>query len=116
MASGRLASDNRPLITVEVDGLTIEAVIDTGFDGGVQLPDHLLPVLNPPFISRVPFQYPNGQIDWRDTHRVRVVVGGEDTDAVAIFSPNDEVVLGLELLQHFRLTIDFPAGTVELAR
>lgn len=116
MASGRLASDKRPLIGIDVDGHPVEAVIDTGFDGGIQLPNAFFPLLNPTPVGREPFLYPNGVIEWLPTYRLRVVVDGSEVETALIFSPNDEVLIGTELLQHFRLTIDYPAGTVELSR
>lgn len=51
-----------------------------------------------------------------DVYLVGVELGGEDVIAEAIFSPNDEVLIGNKLLADYRLTIDYPAGTVTLER
>ena len=116
MPTGIVAPDGRPLIGIEVAGQAIDAIIDTGFECGLQLPDHWLPVLNPQPLRRVTYQFSDGHIDTKTTYSVQVTIDSVSSDAETYFSSTDEVLIGVDLLRHFRLTIDWPAGTVSLER
>jgi clan AA aspartic protease len=116
MLVGHLNARRNPFVPLGVAGQTIKAMVDTGFDGGVQLPDFYRVLLNPRQVRTDPYMYPDGTKTNLPVYEVRVTLGTEEFDTEAIFGPPDEVLIGVELLKHLRLTIDFPAGTVELTR
>ena len=116
MVAGRLTPNGLVLVPVELGGRPFEAVVDTGFEGALQLPDWLFPHLNPPVRSQVQYQLPTGQIAFGNTYDVTVTLGGDDFVCEALFSPNDEVLIGVELLRDYRLEVNFPAGAVVVER
>jgi predicted aspartyl protease len=116
MPVGHVAADGRPLISIDVAGHAFEAVVDTGYEGGLQLPDHWLPVLSPPPLRQVTFVFADGHTDTQSTYRVRVTLDGDSFDVETYFAAGDEVLIGTDILHHYRLTIDFPAGSVLLER
>jgi hypothetical protein len=42
--------------------------------------------------------------------------GRESLPVEVIFSDSDEILLGVDALREYRLTVDFPAGTVAVDR
>jgi predicted aspartyl protease len=104
------------MIQIELAGTLFPAVIDTGFESGLQLPDPFLPVLNPPVHAKATFQYADGSSGVKQTYLVRVGIDGEEYETETVFAPVNEIMVGYGLLWHFRLTIDYPAGTVRLEK
>ena len=116
MASGFLTPNGVPMVAITVAGHPLDAAIDTGFESGFQLPDSWLPFLNPPSKQAVRFILPNGLVEDTTTYTVRVELDSSGIDVETYFSPNDDVIVGLELLRGFRLEINFVAGSVVLER
>ncbi len=114
MATGFLTAQGVPVVPIEIAGQRHDAAIDTGFESGVQLPLSWLPILNPPVKQEVRFLLPNGDIETTHTYSVPVEIDGETIDAEAYFSPNEEILVGLEVLQGHRLEINFVTGSVIL--
>lgn len=115
MLVGRLNANGAPIVSVEIDGVLYDATLDTGFESGLQLPATLFPAPPPPRVRAVKFEHANGTASWVYTYLIRVTFASVVIDAETYFSPTDEVLVGVDLLKPYRLTIDFPAGTVELA-
>lgn len=116
MIGGRIQPDGRAIVEIAVAGRTFDAVIDTGFDGGVSLPDSLALILNLPVLSHARYQLGDGSIVVVPIHEAAIELGGVDHSVEAVFSTADEVLLGTLLLKGYRLVIDYPAGTVSLDR
>lgn len=115
MLVGRLNANGAPIVSIEIDGVSYDATLDTGFEGGLQLPAALFPTSPPPQVRSVKFEHPNGTASWVYTYAIRITLAGVAVDAETFFSPTDDILVGVDLLEPYRLTIDFPAGTVELA-
>ena len=92
------------------------AVIDTGFNGDLELPDNLRVVLNARFLVREPSLLAGGLIVDEDIYRVDFPFDGETVVAEASFVPGAIILVGTYLLRHHRLTIDFVARSVSLER
>lgn len=116
MPTGHVRSDWLPVVPVELAGLTVEVAIDTGFDGGLQLPASWQATLATQPFRMVTYLLGTGLTSTVITYRVKVTIDGDEFETEAFFSPSDEYLIGLDLLRDFRLTIDFPAGTVLLER
>ena len=116
MATGFLNPQGVPIAPIEIAGQRLDAAIDTGFESGVQLPLSWFPVLNPPPKQEVRFLLPNGDIETTYTYSIRVGIDGDQFETEAYFSPNEEVLIGLEAMRGYRLEINFVAGTVVLER
>lgn len=94
-------------------GEMVECMVDTGFTGALVLPQALVTRLNLPIVGREVFEMVGGRqfiasvafadIEWLgETHTVRVIVS-EDT------------LLGTELLDGTRLTIDYIDHTLSVS-
>jgi len=116
MLTGRLNPAGLPAVPITVSGTTYEALVDTGFDGAIQLPDWMAAVLNPALKARAAYQLPDGSITVVDTYDVTVTFDGQDVATETFFSPNDEVLIGVQFLRDYRIEVHFPAGTVSLER
>ncbi len=114
MAQGFVHAGRSPRVFVEIFGHSIDAIVDTGFEGGLQLPDpliQLLPVGTLP-IRRNKFGFSFGRTSWLDVDPMTIQIDGIDVEV--IFSPVREALIGVDILKDYSLTIDFPAGTVQL--
>jgi predicted aspartyl protease len=116
MTAGFLTPRGVPVVPIEIAGGQFDAAIDTGFESGVQLPLPWLSILNPPRKQESQFLLPNGYIETTYTYLVRIGIDGEEYEVEAYFSPNNEVLIGLESLRGHRLEINFAAGSVLLER
>jgi predicted aspartyl protease len=117
MATGAVDPEGRPTIRIEHAGREYEAIVDTGFESGLQLPDGLFTALSPRLYREVKFQLGGGQDEYETkTYKVWCKIDSDAWEVEAFFAATDEILIGLELLRPYRLTIDFPAGTVLLER
>ena len=116
MASGFLTSVGVPVVGITIAGHQLDAALDTGFESGLQLPDVWLPILNPPPKQAVRFLLPNGAYEDTTTYTVRVELDSTEIEVETFFSPNDDVIVGLDFMRDYRLEINFVAGTVVLER
>lgn len=109
--TGRVTATREALLRLRLSaGETVECLVDTGFTGALVLPQALVTRLNLPIVGREVFEMVGGRqfiasvafadIEWLgETRTVRVIVS-EDT------------LLGTELLDGTRLTVDYIAYTV----
>ncbi len=105
-----------PLGNSVQDGIEIEEVVDTGFDGELTLPRGLIRRLGYPYAgftrgtladgSAVRFDYHEGRLLWHGEERAVVVLAAGDAG---------EPLVGMALLRGSRLTIDaVPGGAVRV--
>lgn len=113
---GTVNPKGTPTINWHIDGQDWQTVIDTGFDGDLELPDklfssrvveHLGPTLN---------QLAGGVIVVEELYQVQVEFDGRAILAEATFVLGDEILLGTGLLDEYRLIVDFSAKTVAIER
>jgi predicted aspartyl protease len=116
MIAGRLSSSGLPVVTIRLAGIELDAIIDTGFDGMLQLPEPLRLPLDPPVHSQVNYLLGVGQRVTALTYKVAVEFDGVEIEAETVFADPGEVLIGSELLTDYCLTIDYPAATVTLER
>ena len=116
MLTGTVTDDGVPQILLAVAGQAWSAIIDTGFNGELELPDHLRQAVNARFIGHIHVALGGGQHIEEELYLVDFPFDGESLLAEATFVPGQELLLGTHLLRRYRLTIDFPAQTVQLER
>jgi len=114
--TGTVTDDGVPQILLTIAGQPWPAIIDTGFNGELELTDHLRRAVNARFIGRIPVALGGGQRIEEDVYLVDFPFDGETLLAEATFVPGQEILLGTHLLRLYRLEIDFPARTVRLER
>jgi predicted aspartyl protease len=99
-----------------VAGQVWPAVVDTGFNGDLELPDHLRPHVNARFRGTCLSVLAGGQSVLEDVFVVDFPFDGRTVVVAATFVPHGPILIGTSLLQSYRLTIDFVARTVVLER
>ncbi|MFL6211704.1 MAG: clan AA aspartic protease [Pyrinomonadaceae bacterium] len=111
--TGRVTAAREALLRLcPTAGETAECLVDTGFTGALVLPQSLVARLNLPIVGREVFEMVGGQqfvagvalaeIEWLGAPRTVRVIISEDT------------LLGTELLDGTRLTIDYIGHTVSI--
>jgi predicted aspartyl protease len=105
-----------PVIEVTVAGRPWDALIDTGFNGALELPVALRGRLNDEFDGRITSLLAGGQIVSEDAYLVDFPFGGETIRESATYAPGSEILIGTRLLRDYRLEIDFVGRTLVLER
>jgi predicted aspartyl protease len=116
MIQGRVRSDGTPIIFVPIGGESWTAVIDTGFNGDLELPDAFRQTLNPCYQYPIISGLGGGQNVVEDAYEVDFPFDGRIVLAEATFVSSSEILIGTRLLRDYRLQIDFPKRTVAIER
>ncbi len=114
MISGTVSDNGVPIIMVPVAGQSWPGVIDTGFNGDLELSEDLRASLNVRFIGRLSSLLASGQQVEEDVYLVEFPFDGKMVRAEATFVPSGEILIGTQLLSPYRLEINFPEQTVRL--
>jgi predicted aspartyl protease len=91
-------------------------MIDTGFNGDLELPFALGPAVQAQYEGSVYSVVADGRRIFEDSYRVRFPFDGQVVSAVATFAHVDEILVGTRLLRTHRLEISFVGRTVLLER
>lgn len=116
MILGTVSTDGVPMITLSIAGQDWPAVIDTGFNGDLELPDSLRNALNARHVGRVISALAGGQIIEEDVYLVEFLFDGQVIQAEATFASSSQILMGTHLLREYCLQIDFVRKTVQLER
>lgn len=116
MIMGQVTEDGQPIIQLTVAGRSWVAVVDSGFNGDLELPNALRGQLNARFRAREPWLLASGQSVEEDIYSVDFPFDDRMVYAEASFAPGDTILVGTGLLSSYRLIIDFVARTVLLER
>jgi predicted aspartyl protease len=111
-----VSPDGTPVVLLTVAGQTWPAVIDTGFNSDLELPNALHGYVNPRFLGPSESILAGGQRIYEDVFRVDFPFDGQTVIAEATFVPGSEILIGTGRLQAYRLEIHFPNRTVRLER
>ena len=114
--TGSVNAFDEPYVSLKIGEQTHPAIIDTGFNGDLELPDSLRAHVNPRFQGKVLSLLAGGQQVLEDVYLVDFPFDGETLIAEATFVSGSSLLLGTHLLRRYRLVIDFPARTVSLDR
>jgi clan AA aspartic protease len=92
------------------------AVIDTGFNGDLELPNALRTQVNARFVGRMhSILAGNVEIE-EDNYHVTFPFDGQNLMAQATFVLGNEILIGTHFLRQYRLEIDFHEQTVLLMK
>ena len=114
MIRGAVSGEGVPEITVIVGGREFAAIIDTGFNGDLEIPDSLRADVNPRYAGRFESILAGGQIIEESAYLVDFPFDGEVHTVMATFVDGSEILLGTRLLGDYRLQISFVTRLVEL--
>lgn len=116
MITGIVTEDGVPLIQVSVGDRQWPAVIDTGFNGWLELPDSCRDAVNPLFLGRIVSELAGGVKIEEDAFSVEFLFDGHFIESEVTFVDSDTLLIGTAILANHHLEIDFPAKTVSLER
>jgi len=122
LISGVVDRTGTPVIRLVVAGFAYDAVIDTGFNGDLELPETLRKYVNPRFEFQAISQLAAGVTVEDDIYSVDFPFDGNVMRAEATFVDGGGILIGTRLLRGYRLLIDFSPpdspsqGRVQLQR
>lgn len=116
MIDGIVTEDGVPAIHIEVGSQPWQAIIDTGFNGELELPERLRSHLNAQFVGRVTSLLAANQRIEEEVFLVDFAFDGQMVRVQATFVDGDEILIGTRMLRDYRLRIDFPALTVAIEK
>jgi predicted aspartyl protease len=111
---GEVDEEGIPFVTLSMAGRDWRAIIDTGFNGFLELPYSLGSYVNPKYFGRGLSLLAGGQQVEEDQYLVDFPFDGDVIRGVATFVTGDELLIGTRLMRDHRLVINFSAGIVEL--
>lgn len=116
MIVGTVTERGVPTISITVGGVRYDAVIDTGFNGDLELPDALRPHVRPQPLAQSLSLLAGGVTIVEDLFLVDFPFDGQIMQAEASFVEGDEILIGTKLLSEYRLEVNFVNGTVSVER
>ena len=105
--------DNLPRLLITLHGergeVVIEAILDTGFDGFLKLPEEVIRRLNPPFAQSIQVRLADGSQRAVPTFSVRIAWEEEIYDVEAI-QQEGNVLLGTLLIDGCHVDLEATEG------
>jgi predicted aspartyl protease len=105
-----------PIVELTVAGQSWEAIVDSGFNGDLELPIELKSALNCRFIGPQISILAGDQRIEEDAYEVEITFDDKLMRAEATFVVGRQILIGTRILRSHRLEIDFPARSVRLTR
>lgn len=99
MIRGIVNYEDVPMVTFPIAGQTLDAIVDTGFNGDLELPDSLRSFLTPRFLCRIRSFLASGQSIEEDNYLVDLTFDDRTASVEATFSPGSEILIsrGIQL-------------------
>jgi predicted aspartyl protease len=116
MITGIVTGAGDPVVMLLVAGQLWRAIVDTGFNGGLELPDALRAHVQPRLVAIMTSILAGGQSILEEVFDVQFPFDGHVVPTEATFVAGNTILVGTGLLKDHRLEIDFPARTVMLQR
>ena len=116
MISGVVTEDGVPLIVLRLAGDDWVAVIDTGFNGALELPNPLKERLDVISLGLVRSELAAGVVIGEEAFLVQIEFDGDEVETYATFADVEHVLVGTRLLAKHRLEIAFRRESVRLTR
>jgi predicted aspartyl protease len=113
---GRVNDDGVPEITLAIGNDDWPAIVDTGFNGDLELPTTLFNSLDAEYVGPLMSSLAGGQTIVEDCYQVRFPFDGEVVTVQATFVDARSILIGTRLIQGYVLTVDFPKRAVQLER
>lgn len=113
---GPVSSEGVPQIQLEVAGRAWTAIIDTGFNGYLELPSELKDALNAVYFGQIVSSLAGGQQLEEAAYYVEFPFDGDVVIAEATFVEGEEILVGTRIMLNHELAIDFPARSLRLER
>lgn len=112
MISGYVSDDYAPTIEIDVAGRRWPTLVDSGFNGDLELPLDLKPSVNARFLNRIHSHLAGGQTIEEEAFVVDFPFDGRMCRASATFVSGTEILVGMHFLRRYRIEIDVHARSV----
>lgn len=116
MITGTICENGVPMIELEVAGARWQAIVDTGFNGELELAERFRSDVNARFVGRVTSLLAASQRIEEDVYLVDFPFDDQIVQSQATFVEGNEILIGTRMLREYRLTVDFPARTVAIEK
>jgi predicted aspartyl protease len=113
--SGYVTEDGVPIITLNIAGEEWLAIVDTGFNGDLELPERVRGKLNEQPVGRLRSALAGGQLIEEDAYLVDFPFDDRIVQAVATFAPGSQLLIGTNLLREYQLSIKFASRVLQLS-
>lgn len=116
MINGFVNRTGSPLIPLRYADQDLMAVVDSGFNGDLELPETFFDAASQDFIGSVESFLAGGQQVEEDMYEVRIVFDGTPMTVETTFADTSMALVGTRLMKEHRLLIDFVQKTLSLKR
>ena len=116
MIGGIVTEDGVPLIVLRLADEDWATVVDTGFNGALELPAGLSSRLSLTPAGVITSELASGVTVEEEAFRTYIEFDGERIEVDVTFADAEHALLGTWLLAKHLLEIDFPKATVRLTR
>jgi clan AA aspartic protease len=116
MITGTVSASGTPTIQMVLEAKTWDVVVDTGFNGFLELPLSLKTALNPQYLFDSVSILAAGQTVVEQLFEVHIVFDGQPMMAEVTFVPGSQILLGTAMLKDHRLDINFRTCQVVIDR
>jgi clan AA aspartic protease len=114
-----LSSQDHPYVKVVFSGLEdkaeLDCLIDTGFAGGISIPEKIKPDFNFPLIGRRTWELADGSQIELEVYLGKTTTNGKEKEISIIFTDGNEGLVGIEFLRGKKFVLDLKSHTVELS-
>lgn len=114
--TGEVDLRGTPILRLEIDRREWIAVIDTGFDGELELPNELADYFAAESVGQTETTLGGGRVVEEELFQIEFPFDGNVVIAEACFSPFEEILIGTALILNYKLEINFVLRTVQLDR
>lgn len=94
-----------PLVTLQVRSQEVEALLDTGFDGWLMLPNSMIKDLNLKYVGQTDYELADGEVVESQLYEAELDWLGEEKKISVVSTPSDLSLLGMGLLANAKTTI-----------
>jgi hypothetical protein len=110
---GHVTEDGVPLISVHIAGTDWAAIVDTGLNGDVELPNALRGQLSDQPVGRLRSTLAGGQVIEEDAFLVELPFDGKTVHTVCSYVQGSQVLIGTSLLRDYQLESSLPAKSCD---
>ena len=105
-----------PLVPLQYANQELMAIVDSGFNGDLELPESLFGLAPQDFLGSVESFLAGGQQVEEDVYQVRIDFDGITMAVEATFADTTTALIGTRLMSGHLLEIDFPRKSLRLNR
>ena len=116
MIEGFVTDEDVPEIIMVIAGREWQTIVDTGFNGFLELPQELEANLELIDAGPVESLLASNQVIIEPSYDVEVIFDGNPILANVTFCESESVLLGTKMLKEHRLEIDFPNQSLRISR